>query len=281
MAHDRRTFLRTLGAAAAALATTGGPESLLASVVPTEKLGRIGIQLYTVRRQASADLAGVLEAIAKIGYKEVEFADSYRHTAAEARDMLRQNGLTAPSTHVTVEAIQSQPEKTFGDAHTLGVEWLTLRSLPRGNHVTVDDWKHVAVQFNDTATKAKAAGFRLAFHNHTDVIAKAGDVVPIDILMQETDPALVSYELDCYWAVSGGGDPVTLLGRYPGRFRMLHLKDGAPPFTDASQTDVGRGTIEFAPILAHAKGIEHYFVESDSAADPPAFARHSYDYLRR
>jgi sugar phosphate isomerase/epimerase len=86
--------------------------------------------------------------------------------------------------------------------------------------------------------------------------------------------------MDVFWAVSGGADPVALLERYPGRFKMLHVKDGVPPYTDQSQADVGKGNIDFKPIFARANGIEHYFVESDSAADPMMFAANSYQYLK-
>ena len=280
MEQNRRSFLRALGAGTAALAAGWANKSLLAEPVGTKKLGRIGIQLYTVRKPAATDLGGVLEQLAKIGYKEVEFAGTYNHTAAEARDMLKHNGLVAPSAHIAIDAIQSEPDKTFADAHTLGLQWITVPSLPRGNHVTADDWKGVAAQFNDAATKAKAAGFRFAFHNHNDIVKKTGDVLPVEILMAETDPGLVSYEMDLFWAVSGGADPIALLKRYPGRFKMFHVKDGVAPYTDKTQTDVGKGSIDFKPIFADAKGIEHYFVESDSAADPMMFAANSYQYLK-
>jgi sugar phosphate isomerase/epimerase len=280
MEQNRRSFLRTLGAGTAALAAGWTHKSLLAEPLEARKLGRIGIQLYTVRKPASTDLAGVLEQLARIGYKEVEFAGTYNHTAAEARDMLNHNGLVAPSAHIPIDAIQSAPDKTFADAHTLGLTWITVPSLPRGSHVTADDWKKVAAQFNDAATKAKAAGFRFAFHNHNDIVKKTGDVLPVDILMAETDPNLVSYEMDLFWAVSGGADPITLLRRYPGRFKMFHVKDGVAPYTDQTQADVGKGSIHFKPIFADAKGIQHYFVESDSAADPMTFAANSYQYLK-
>lgn len=280
MEQNRRSFLRVLGVGSAALATGWAHKSLLAEAVEAKTLGRIGIQLYTVRKPAAADLGRVLEQIAKIGYKEVEFAGTYNHTADEARDMLKHNGLVAPSAHIAIEAILSAPDKTFADAHTLGLQWITVPSLPRGKHVTVDDWKGVAAQFNDAAMKAKAAGFRFAFHNHNDIVKETGDVLPVDILMKETDPSLVSYEMDLYWAVSGGADPIALLERYPGRFRMFHVKDGVAPYTDQTQTDVGKGSIDFKPIFARASGIEHYFVESDSAADPIVFAANSYQYLK-
>ena len=278
MAQDRRTFLATVGAAALA-ASCRRAFAGTASPAQPHRLSRVGIQLYTVRRAAASDLAGTLARLASIGYKEVELAGYYNHSATEFASLLRQNGLAAPSGHIALELVETAPEKTFEDAHAVGHAWITVPSLPRGRRETADDWKQLAARFNAAASRAAAAGFRFAFHNHNDIVKSANGVLPIEILMAETDPTLVSYEMDIYWAVSGGADPVALLARYPGRFRMFHVKDGRPPFTDPSQTDIGRGVIDFKPIFAAGRGIEHYFVESDSAADPFAFAAASYQTL--
>jgi sugar phosphate isomerase/epimerase len=279
MTIDRRRFLAVLGASAAGLAACGRPVGASAPL-PTRKLDRIGIQLYTLRKQANTDLAGVLADISRIGYKEVEFAGYYKHPATEIRDLLKQHGLTAPSAHIAIDLIETQPTQTFEDARIIGHEWITVPSLPRGKPTTAADWQRIAAQFNRVATQVKAAGFRFAFHNHNDIVRKTGDVWPIDILMKETDPALVAFQMDIYWVVNGGADPIELLARYPGRFKMLHVKDGHRPPGDI-QTDVGTGTIDFKSIFARARGIEHYFVESDSAVDPMAFAAASYKYLLR
>jgi len=281
MDQDRRSFFVTIGAATIGLATS---RSLVSELVPWQsgnaKLSRIGLEMYTVRREAAADLAGTLARVAKIGYKEVEFAGYHNHPATEVRDLLQQNGLTAPAAHIAITAIQTAPDKTFEDAKTVGHAWIVVPSLPSGKRETVDDWRHVADQFNVAAKQVKDAGFRFGFHNHNDVFKKIGDVVPIDVLMKETDPSLVSYEMDVYWVVNGGGDPVDLLTRYPNRFRLLHLKDsmGAP---DHKMADVGSGTIDFKPILARAKGVEHYFVEHDNPPDAFADVAASYSYLSK
>lgn len=242
------------------------------------RLERIGIQLYTVRRPAAVDLAGTLQRIAHIGFNEVEFAGFYGHPASDVRKMLDDTGLAAPSAHIAFETIRDDPH-TFDDAHAVGLQWIVAPSLPRGPLTGFADWQRVADQFNELGAKVNAAGFRFAYHNHNEEFKKVDGNVPLEILLEHTDPAVVAYEMDIYWAVSGGADPLDLLARYPGRFKMFHVKDGHAPFTDASQTDVGRGTIDFMPILAHGAGIEHYFIESDSAADPFAFAAASYHYL--
>lgn len=229
---------------------------------------------------ASTNLAATLAALARIGYKEVEFAGYHGHTATEIRDMLTQNGLTAPSAHIPLSAMETDSAKTFSDARIIGHEYLTVPSLPDSKRDTVADWKRVAAHFNTVGAQVKSAGFHFAYHNHNTEIEKIGDVAPLDVLIQETDPALVSFEMDIYWVVNGGGDPLALLSRYPGRFKMLHVKDsmGAP---DNTMADVGAGTIDFKTIFARAKGVEHYFVEHDQPADPLASATASYRYLAK
>jgi len=276
MSQNRRTFLSNLALAAVAVRS---PRMLRGPLAPrAAKLERIGMELYTVRSLTAKDLAGTLAQLAKIGYKEVEFAGYQGHSAADVRAMLDQNGLTAPSAHIDLPKIETEADTTFADAKVVGHRWITVPSLPRGPRQTVDDWKQIAARFNAAAKKVNDAGFKFAFHNHNDVFRKAGDELPIDILMHETDPALVSYQMDVYWVVNGGGNPVELLGKYPGRFKMLHLKDsmGAP---DHKMADVGAGTIDFKTILARSKGVENYFVERDDPTDPMASAVASFNYL--
>jgi sugar phosphate isomerase/epimerase len=262
---------------AAALGTPA--RAVLAEVVASRaKIAKVGIQLYTLRTAAAADLAGTLSRLSKIGYKEIEFAGYYNHPASDIRAILDQNGLTAPSAHIAIDLIQNSPDKTFADAKTVGHEWITVPSLPRGAKATADDWKRVADQFNSAAKTCKAAGFKFAFHNHNDIVKSANGILPIEILMKETDPSLVSYEMDIYWAVNGGADPLQLLATYPGRFKMFHAKDSMGP-PDQKMADVGAGVIDFKTIFAAARGIEHYFVEHDQPADAFASAKASYTYL--
>ncbi len=278
--ENRRSFLAMLGVAALGAWARRALGQLTVPLVgeTPSKLARVGMELYTVRSKMATDTAGTLEAIAKIGYKEVEFAGYFNHPAAEIRDMLKANGLTAPSVHVAIEAIETNGAQTFGDAKTIGHEFVTVASLPRGPKATADDWKQMAARFNTAGATCKRAGFRFAFHNHNDIVRKTGDVLPIDILMKETDPSLVSYEMDIYWAVNGGADPLQLLAAYPGRFSMFHAKDSMGP-PDQKMADVGAGVIDFKTILAHGKGVEHTFVEYDNPPDPMASAAASYKYL--
>jgi sugar phosphate isomerase/epimerase len=295
MSQNRRTFLTTIGASAVAAviapnaakaATAHGSQTqthprrgddACASRQPTAaKLERIGIQLYSLRERAAADLAGVLAALSKIGYAEVEMAGYYGHAAAEVRGLLDENHLTAPSAHIGIDVIEKDPDRTFAAAHTIGHTWITVPS-PAGEPKTLDNWKAFAVRLNAAGAAAKAAGFRFAYHNHDTEFRSIDGTAPWDVLMRNTDPSLVAAQIDLYHAVNGGADPLDLIARYGSRIKMLHVKDmGAG---SRRMVDVGAGTIDFKTIFAHAKGIEHYFVENDQPADPLAFAANSYKYL--
>jgi sugar phosphate isomerase/epimerase len=280
--HNRRSFLAVVGAAAAGLAVGRRAAGASAAVEPApagEHLSRIGLQLYTVRRIAAKDLAGTLARVAAVGYKEVELAGLYNHTAAEFHELLAKNGLAAPSSHLPITAIEGDAAaRTFADAKTLGHEWLTVPSLPQEKRESADDWKAVATRFNSAAAQVKAAGFRFAYHNHNAELRNlGGGTTPLDVLVSETDPSLVSFEMDLYWVVNGGGDPLAFLAKYPGRFKMLHVKDSAGP--EHRIADVGAGDIDFKTIFARARGVEHYFVEHDNPTDELASISTSYKYL--
>ncbi len=281
--QNRRSFLAALGATAAGLAVgRRSAGALIASDGPHDsasgRIARVGLQLYTVRSLADKDLPGTLAQVARIGYKEVELAGLYNRSAAEVHDLLSKNGLAAPSTHVPLSAIERDSAKTFADAKTLGHQWITVPSLPQMKLDTVDDWKAVAKRFNAAGAQVKGGGFRFAYHNYNAELRNlGGGTTPLDVLASETDPSLVSFEMDLYWVVNGGGDPLAFLARHPGRYKMLHVKDSAGP--EHKMMDVGAGQIDFKAIFARAKGVEHYFVEHDEPADPIASIAASYKYL--
>jgi sugar phosphate isomerase/epimerase len=276
MSQTRRSFVTTVGSAALGIAAG----CRVGRAQPSSRtIPRVGLQLYTVRSEMGRDLPATLARVAQIGYTEVEFAGYFNRGATEIRDLLRQHSLTSPSTHLAITVIESNPQKTFDDAKTIGHNWLTVPSLP-GRLNSVDDCKAMAQRFNRVAASAKSAGLRFAFHNHNAEFRKIGDVVPFDILVKETDPALVDFQMDLYWAVQAGADPLDYFARFPGRFAMVHVKDSMGP-PDHRMVAVGAGTIDFKRIFAQREkaGIEHYFVEHDQPANPMESAAASYRYL--
>jgi sugar phosphate isomerase/epimerase len=277
--QTRRTFLATLGVAALGIA---GKDATAASEIlaPRRKIKRIGLQLYTVRDLMKADLPGTLAKVAAIGYKEVEFAGYFGRTPAEIRALLRRNGLTSPSTHLSFDTLQNGWQKALDDAKAIGHHWVTIAFIAEEKRRTLDDWKAHAALFNRAAAQAKSAGLRFAYHNHDFELKNFGDVRPLDLLLKETDPSLVDFEMDLYWVTFGGADPLDFFNRYPKRFPLVHVKDSSGP-PDKKIVDVGQGTIDFRSIFAQSNkaGIKHYFVEHDQPADPIATIRNSYKYL--
>jgi sugar phosphate isomerase/epimerase len=170
--------------------------------------------------------------------------------------------------------------RAFADAKAIGHQWVTVPWIPEERRKTMDDWKRIVELLNQLAPQAKAAGLRLAYHNHDFELKRFDGQRPLDYMLDHTDPSLVDFEMDLYWVVFGGGDPLDFFNRHPKRFPLVHVKDSAGP-PDNKMVDVGRGKIDFRTIFAASDkaGIKHYFVEHDQPANPVATIRNSYNYL--
>ncbi len=269
----RRDFLTTLGLTlgAAPMLRALGTEST------ARTLPRVGIQLYTLRTLMEKDLEGTLAGVAGIGYKEVEFAGYFGRTPAQIRDVLKANKLTSPSAHIPLPASDDAWKKALDDAKVAGHEWAVVPWLEVPMR---KDWAQLADRFNGLAAMAKKSGLRFAYHNPDFEFARDGNGTALDTLLTKTDPKLVDFEMDIYWVVKGGGDPLALFKRYPHRFPLMHAKD-ATAAPARAMVDVGSGTIDFARIFArrNVSGMKHVFVEHDSPADPLQSATNSYRHL--
>ncbi|RZQ59691.1 sugar phosphate isomerase/epimerase family protein [Amycolatopsis suaedae] len=278
MDETRRGFLR--------LAATAGVAAGVATVLPgtasAEPLtsvpkGHIGIQLYTVRSLMTGDPQGTLNALGRIGYATVGVSGLYGHTPRAFRAMLDNAGLRAVLTHTSWDAMRADVDKEIETARVLGVRYLVVPSLP-GSLRTVAGYTQVAAAFSRWGIAARSAGLKFLFHNHgVDFMTVDGKVL-YDILVEQTDARFVNFELDLYWIIQGGYDPVSYFERYPGRFPVYHVKDMAP---NGSFEDVGYGTIDFPRIFRRYResGILEYVVEHDQPKDPLASAARSYGYL--
>jgi sugar phosphate isomerase/epimerase len=282
---SRREFAATLSRAALGAALTGcGTQQPSGDARTraggTAKLDRIGIQLYTVRGLMERDPNATLGALAAIGYREVEFAGLYGRSATDFRRMLDSHNLTAPAGHVSIQDIRTALSRLLDDAATLGWRWIVCPWIDERER-TLPGYRRVAADLNRAGESARAVGLRMGYHNHEFEFARLADgTVPYDILLEELDPQLVDMELDLYWIVHGGGDPLAYFQRQPGRFPLLHVKDRT---RSGTMVDVGDGAIDFGRIFASAAtaGTRHYFVEHDQPEAPLDFARNSFVYLSR
>jgi sugar phosphate isomerase/epimerase len=308
----RRQFLITGTAAAAALALENTFAGSLRAEAPARALG---IQLYTVAADLGKDVPGTLKALSSIGYKNVETAGFGKLSAVDFRKAIDDAGLRCPSAHLRLTA--DDPGSLFEDAHALGAHYAvssvlvaTSEQAPQPgvgqkeaaqafvknlSNLTLDDFKRTAELANSIGAKAKAAGLQYAYHNHNFEFKDQGNgQIGYDVLLSQTDPDLVKFELDCGWMVAAGHDPVQYFSKYPNRYRMIHVKDfvaGGKPTTSLTGadrptgTELGRGHIDYRPIFAAAgaAGVEYFFSEQE----PPIVgmtaleaAKVNFDYMR-
>ncbi|HLJ76663.1 MAG TPA: sugar phosphate isomerase/epimerase [Acidobacteriaceae bacterium] len=236
----------------------------------------IGVQLYTVRSILPNDIAGTLQAIRKIGYQNVEtYVAEYKMSAKDLRQAILDAGLTVPSAHFGYNDFESR----FDYAKELGAECIVCSMIPKTIANSADGYKRGAEQYNKWGEQAKSMGMRFGFHNHNVEFQPYGDVTGFDVLMRYTDPALVQWQMDCYWVAQAGHDPVALLRQYGNRIQSLHLKDRKPNVPtslntgpDAAHfTEVGEGTLDWKTIfrLAANDRIPWMFVEQDQTDKPP------------
>jgi len=300
----RRTFLA--GSGGAALAVMGAGSGLPSTAFAGERLvtrNRIGIQLFTVRTLAEADLPGTLALLADIGYREIEVAGLFGRTPEQFRRLMDENKLRAIGGHQLVGPAlipffgAREVEDALDEAEALGQPFVGTAgiTIPTGivdgvgEPQTADRYRELAELANEWGAAAAARGLRLYLHVHywefgTD--PATGESL-FQILLDETDPGLVWFEPDLFWMVFGGIDPLDWIPTYQDRFPLFHVKDGNPNpaggYFNPGFTDLGEGSIDFRPIfqaLKH-KNHHHYIVERDDQPNGARTARVGWSYLRR
>ena len=240
----------------------------------------VGLQLYSLRDELPKDVRGTIAKVAKAGFKEVEtYGFSIKDqfwglTPAEFKKLLDENGLKSPSGHFSLgsyltDGNTDELKAAIAAAKVLGSEYVTIPWLDESIRKNADDYKKLAVKINEAGKLANEAGIRLAYHNHNFEFEKQGDTTGYEILLKGTDKNLVDFELDLYWVVRSGNDPIKLFKENPGRFTMWHVKD-MDKTDPALNAEVGTGSINFKPIFAEAKlsGMKHFFVEHETNYKP-------------
>ena len=269
----RRSFLYDMAAIGVGTSVMSACASALSrGGTPKPSANHIGLQLYTVRDQLEKDFDGTLAKVAQIGYTNMEFAGYYNRTPEQVRATLDRLGLVSTSSHIGANLMRQDAAAQIRAAKIIGQEYITLPSYPFARDGGIDAWKKGAAEFNQWGAMCRDAGIRLAYHNHAPEFAKVeGGPTGYDVLMRETDPSLVDFEMDLYWTAYADQDPLALFAKYPGRFAMWHVKDLQVTGTTKGMTPVGLGSLDFKNYFAHAResGLKHFFVEHDTAANFP------------
>jgi len=237
--------------------------TLVASPVPSVKTG---LALYTIRDEMSKNPAAALTEVAAIGYDWVEAADHnngkfYGLTPREFGKLVSKSGMTPISSHSAMRP--GNYEKMIEEAAEAGMKYIILPSLPEELTSSIDGFQRAADFFNKAGEKCRKEGIKFGFHNHQTEFKKINGRVPYDLLLENTDPRLVIFEVDLAWITAAGIDPISYFRKYPGRFELWHMKDLTPEKHDAT---LGEGIIDFKPILAEAKtaGMKYWFLEQDN-----------------
>lgn len=272
----------------------------------------IGLQLYTLGPDAAKDLDGTLKAVAGIGYRSIEMAGLLGRTPAQMKAALDGAGLACASAH-----LQARGPGSFGDdlgkladgLQVIGVKTAVLPSplIPERleqrpasgegigdwfrrvlGQMTADDWKANADFLNEKAAVLTKSGIKVGYHNHNFEFAPLGSTTGMEILLERTDPALVTFELDAGWVAAAGLDPAAVFARHKGRFSLMHVKD-IKAETQANYalrmdpTEVGSGKLDWKTLLpaAYAAGVRGFYVEQEPPFARPRIeaARISHDYL--
>lgn len=288
---DRRSFL--LHSLSAAVLTSPAFSALAAD---NRYRQQIGLQLYTLRNPIAKDAKATLKAVAEAGYKQVEM---YGFSQCQAQiDAARDAGLAMHSAHIEWDCVvnpkdsqRSEFARMLDKAKQIGLSHLVIPYLLPNNRKTLDDYRKVAENANHAAAMAQQAGIRLSYHNHNFEFAPLeGGKSGFDIFVDEFS-ADMKFELDIFWVVAAGLDPVKLLEKLKGRVTQLHLKDlKAGVKTPSYQSDLpqdafqelGNGCIAMKPIIEAAAiaGVEHCHVEQDQSPDPLASVKQSIGYLK-
>jgi sugar phosphate isomerase/epimerase len=283
MMPTRRDILRLCSLAAAAGCSLRLPAS---SIFSTNEDLLYGVQLYTVRKEARADFAGLLESLRQIGFTQIELHPLiFTQPAATLRKMIADAGLALPSTHMSAADLDNKIDY----AHELGVEYV-VTMLPNPRPVSLDDYRAVAGRFDRWGATLRDHGLQLAYLCHSHEFLPQEGSSGFEQILGSTDPALVKLEIDLYWIVQAGVDPAAFLREYRDRIKLLHVKDRtAAPASyaeDASAEhfiEMGKGTIPWQSLLAQARRqeIRYVFLDQDKTEIPVLESlKQSFSYLQ-
>jgi sugar phosphate isomerase/epimerase len=266
---SRREFLKQSAIAAVTAGVASHPSRILAAGAYGGKTIPIGLQLYSVRNECEKDLVSTITAVAKLGYKAVEFAGYYNRDARTLRKLLDDVGLKCCGTHIGLETLQGENlPKTLEFNQTLGNNFLIVPGLAEKHTKTRTAWQETADLFNELATKVKPHGMRVGYHNHTIEFKALDGELPWDTFFGRTKKEVVM-QFDTGNAMQGGGDATLYLKRYPGRAATVHVK----PFSKAKPNAlIGEDELPWKEIFRLCETVaatEWYIVEYESDAYPP------------
>lgn len=237
--------------------------------------GPLGLQLWSLRDEFKKDVPAAMDKVHTLGFRLVELAGLYGKTPEEIKALLAARGLKAVAGHVAYDRLRTDPEGVAKEAKALGLEYIGTAWISHNGAFKESDVHEAAKVFNHAGELLAQQGIKLYCHNHGYEFVPYGDGTLFDLLMSETKPEFLSFEMDVTWVVFPGQDPTKLLQKYAGRWSLMHLKDlkrGVATGALTGKTDVkndvviGTGQTDWPSVLKAAQkvGIKYYFIEDES-----------------
>lgn len=278
--------------------------------VNLNNVNEAGIGLFSLPVMLEKDFVKTMQMLSTMGYKKIEFYGPYSfstekqkqnwantskmvgfsgsgffgNTAKQTKQILADNGLSSPSMHTDLDTLRYNMGPLAEAANTIGATYVTLPGIPDDERTNLDAYKKMAADFNKIGESAKKHGVRFAYHNHGYGFSPMEGEIPTIMLFKQTDPSLVYLQMDLFWTVAGGADPIKLFNDFKGRYKLMHVKDmkSHARFSGdggnvqqwmelfGQMTNVGEGVLDLKNILAAAKanGMEHFIIEQDIVKNP-------------
>ncbi|MGZ5254388.1 MAG: sugar phosphate isomerase/epimerase family protein [Flavitalea sp.] len=286
----------------------------------TDQVGSVGIQLFSIPKVVEKDLESTFRQLSEMGYREIEFYGPYDFSAQATKDgwnkitgalgfsasgyygkspkemaaLLKKYNLSSPSMHIDLVTLDKHLDETAEAANQMGTKYVIIPSAE--TQPDLDGYKRQADQFNSLGEKIHQKGLKFCYHNHGNGIVPIDGISPLEMIIERTDPNYVTYEMDIYWTIAGGADPVALFEKFKGRYKLMHIKDmtkkvrfsgdgGNPqewmslfPYLE----DAGSGVLDIKSILAAAKksGVEHFIIERDLAPEGLVNMKKGIDFVK-
>ncbi|MGI9546275.1 MAG: sugar phosphate isomerase/epimerase family protein [Flavobacteriaceae bacterium] len=318
----RRRFLRSTGTLAAASVL---PQMEVLGWLGTKNkpllLKDIGLQLFSVPLLMEKDFTQGIGMLAEMGFRKLElygpytfsassakerwkslaprlgFSGSgfYGHSVTDLKSIIDQHGMSIPALHTDLETLENHMEDLAKASETLNFDYVILPALPAENRKNMDDYKRTADLFNAIGRRASELGIKFAYHNHGYGLNETEGQIPLQYLIEHTEKDWVYFEMDLFWTTAGGADPLDYLSKYPGRYKLMHVKDMTEQrrFSgdggDPSQwmelfpvmCSAGDGVLDLEAIIPAAieSGVKHFIVEQDMVKQPEIALQKSIDYL--
>jgi sugar phosphate isomerase/epimerase len=313
---QRRDFIKNSALATASLAS-------LDAFSEIKKMKKVGVQLFSLPKMLDQNFEESMKMLAKIGFKDIEMYGPYPFSVPTAhaswnavtpqlgfsgsgyfgnsiddvKKIFDDNGLSTNSAHTDLDTLKNNMGQLAAAANTLGQKYVVLPAIPEAERKNLDAYKRIAETFNKIGESAIKEGIRFAYHNHGYGLNPIEGQTPLDLILEQTDPNLVFFEMDIYWTSAGGASPIEYLKKYPNRYKLMHLKDMKEAKTfagdgsNASQwialfpymTTAGNGVLNVKKIVETAlkSGVQHFYVEQDMVAEPEIALKKSFDFVNK